>query len=152
MLEPDDGKLSRPVLRGRSGRKPRDLPDPTLADKVLSDKGGFASIIQFVIFNVSEMSLVHWENHNEMASNSEPTMSQVSVEEMKRDLPGFLHRVEMGETLVIVKAGKPVAEIKPIASISRKSRPFGLCAGEFTVPADFDAPLPEHIIADFAGQ
>lgn len=24
-------------------------------------------------------------------------------------------------------------------------RPFGLCAGEFTVPDDFDAPLPDDI-------
>ena len=28
-------------------------------------------------------------------------------------------------------------------------RPFGLCAGEFTVPDDFDHPLPEHILKDF---
>ena len=79
-------------------------------------------------------------------------MSQVSIDEMKRDLPKFLHRIEAGETLVIVKAGKPVAEVKPITSASTKSRPFGLCAGEFTVPDDFDAPLPENIIADFEGR
>jgi antitoxin (DNA-binding transcriptional repressor) of toxin-antitoxin stability system len=79
-------------------------------------------------------------------------MSQVSVDEMKRDFPGVLHRIEAGETLVIVKAGKPVAEIKPIISTPKKSRPFGLCAGEFTVPEDFDAPLPDGIIADFEGR
>lgn len=28
-------------------------------------------------------------------------------------------------------------------------RPFGLCAGEFTVPDDFDDPLPEHVIKEF---
>lgn len=28
-------------------------------------------------------------------------------------------------------------------------RPFGLCAGEFTVPDDFDDPLPEHILQEF---
>ena len=28
-------------------------------------------------------------------------------------------------------------------------RPFGLCAGEFIVPEDFDAPLPEDIIKAF---
>jgi hypothetical protein len=31
-------------------------------------------------------------------------------------------------------------------------RPFGLCAGEFTVPADFDDPLPEDILRDFEGE
>jgi hypothetical protein len=28
-------------------------------------------------------------------------------------------------------------------------RPFGLCKGEFTVPDDFDAPLPDYIIKEF---
>jgi hypothetical protein len=30
-------------------------------------------------------------------------------------------------------------------------RPFGLCAGEFVVPDDFDDPLPEEILRDFEG-
>ncbi len=28
-------------------------------------------------------------------------------------------------------------------------RPFGLSADTFTVPEDFDAPLPEDVLADF---
>jgi len=36
---------------------------------------------------------------------------------------------------------KPIAELRPITSI--KLRPFGLCAGKFTVPDDFDALLSE---------
>ena len=28
-------------------------------------------------------------------------------------------------------------------------RPFGLSQGEFVVPEDFDAPLPEEVLADF---
>jgi antitoxin (DNA-binding transcriptional repressor) of toxin-antitoxin stability system len=34
-------------------------------------------------------------------------MLQVSIDEIERDLPGFLQRVEAGESLLIVKAGKP---------------------------------------------
>lgn len=29
------------------------------------------------------------------------------------------------------------------------SRPSGLCKGQFTVPDDFDDPLPEEILRDF---
>jgi prevent-host-death family protein len=76
-------------------------------------------------------------------------MDQVSIEEMQRDLAAYLQRVEAGETLVIVRAGQPVAEIKPVAAGTKKLRPFGLCAGEFTVPEDFDAPLPEDILNAF---
>jgi antitoxin (DNA-binding transcriptional repressor) of toxin-antitoxin stability system len=72
-------------------------------------------------------------------------VTRVSEEEIKQDLLTCLRRVEAGETFVILRAGKPVAEIKPIPSISKPLRPFGLCAGDFTVPDDF-APLPENII------
>ena len=79
---------------------------------------------------------------------------QISVDEIKRDLPAFLQRVETGETLVLIKSGKPVAEIKPIIAKPHSTplRPFGLCAGEFIVPDDFNAPLPENILAEFDGR
>ncbi|MEA3641187.1 MAG: DUF2281 domain-containing protein [Lamprobacter sp.] len=32
---------------------------------------------------------------------------------------------------------------------SKELRPIGLCQGEFQVPDDFDAPLPEDIMRDF---
>ena len=77
---------------------------------------------------------------------------QISVDEIAQDFPAYLQRIEAGETLVVVKAGRPLAEIKPIVTTVQSSRPFGLCAGEFVVPDDFDAPLPEHIIQEFEGR
>ena len=79
-------------------------------------------------------------------------MTQVSVEEMQRDLSACLERVEAGETLLIVRAGKPVAEVKPVRVSVKTLRPFGLCKGEFIVPDDFDAPLPEDILSAFEGK
>ena len=76
-------------------------------------------------------------------------MMRVSVEEIQQDVSAFLQRVEAGETLLIVRTGKPIAEIKPVVVPPETVRPFGLCAGEFTVPEDFDAPLPEDIIKAF---
>jgi len=35
---------------------------------------------------------------------------------------------------------------------TKKLRPFGLCAGEFVVPEDFDAPLQEEILNAFEGK
>jgi antitoxin (DNA-binding transcriptional repressor) of toxin-antitoxin stability system len=69
-----------------------------------------------------------------MSSTDKSPIVQVSVEEMEGDLLAYLQLVENGETLVIVKMGKPVAELRPIFSSPMKLRPFGLCAGEFTVP------------------
>jgi prevent-host-death family protein len=79
-------------------------------------------------------------------------MVQVSIDEIKQDLSAYLLRVEAGETLVIMKAGKPLAELRPVTSNSRLPRPFGLCAGEFVVPDGFDDPLPENIIQEFEGR
>ena len=39
----------------------------------------------------------------------------------------------------------------PLHENSLQQRPFGLCKGEFVVPDDFDAPLPESILKDFEG-
>jgi len=76
-------------------------------------------------------------------------MVEVSVEEILQNLPAYLQRVEAGETLIIVRAGQPVAEVKPVVGRPETLRPFGLCAGEFSVPEDFDAPLPEDILHAF---
>ena len=41
---------------------------------------------------------------------------------------------------------------KAVTPKHKKQRPFGLCAGEFVVPEDFDAPLPEEILKAFEGK
>jgi len=80
-------------------------------------------------------------------------MATVTLDEIQRDFLDCLHRVQAGETLVIVQVDKPVATIKPIErNHTQELRPFGLCAGEFRVPDDFDDPLPEEIIKQFEGK
>ena len=83
-------------------------------------------------------------------------MVTISIDEMQRDLVGYLHRVQAGETLLVLEANLPLAEIKPVREFGGsfavgigEPRLFGLCAGEFIVPDDFDAPLPEDILRDF---
>jgi prevent-host-death family protein len=78
-------------------------------------------------------------------------MSTVSLQELQQDPGALLDRVEAGEHLVVVR-GRPVAELRPVPATQPSSRPFGLCAGAFTVPDDFDAPLPEEILRDFEGR
>jgi len=79
-------------------------------------------------------------------------MITVTIDEIQRDLAGYLRQVEAGETLLLVRDETPVAEIKPVPRPSAEPRPFGLCAGEFTVPDDFDEPLPEEILRLFEGR
>lgn len=68
-------------------------------------------------------------------------MSTITVQDLQRDPAGLLDRVEAGERLVVVRDDRPVAELRPVSPAPATPRPFGLCAGAFTVPDDFDAPL-----------
>lgn len=78
-------------------------------------------------------------------------MTEVSEQEIQQDVRAYLRLVESGETIVIVRAGRPVAEIRPLPSSTMSQRPYGLCRGDFVVPDDFDAPLPENVIQGFEG-
>ena len=78
-------------------------------------------------------------------------MIAISIQDIQRDPLGYLRRVEDGETLVVLRDERPVAEIKPVPPFARQPRPFGLCAGQFTVPEDFDRPLPDDIVKEFEG-
>lgn len=78
-------------------------------------------------------------------------MLKITVDDIQRDPLKYLRQVEEGETLVIFKSDKPIAELKPVTS-GKQLRPFGLCAGEFIVPDDFDAPLPEDLLNAFEGK
>ncbi len=78
-------------------------------------------------------------------------MLNVTIDEIQRDPLKYLRQVEEGETLIILRADRPIAELRPVVS-TKQLRPFGLCAGEFTVPDDFDAPLSEDLLNAFEGK
>ena len=67
-------------------------------------------------------------------------MSTVSLHDLQHDPAALLDRVEAGEHLVVIRGGRPVAELRPLTAPQPAPRPFGLCAGAFEVPEGFDAP------------
>lgn len=77
-------------------------------------------------------------------------MSTITVQDIQRDPVAFLQRVEAGEWFLVLRGEQPLAEVRPLAA-SGGPRPFGLCAGQFTVPAEFDHPLAEEILKEFEG-
>lgn len=76
-------------------------------------------------------------------------MTNVNLAQLAQDPTSLLDRVEAGESIIVMREGRAVAELRPIAAIHPYPRPFGLAAGRFTVPDDFDAPLPEEILREF---
>ncbi len=53
---------------------------------------------------------------------------------------------EVVQTLESVSVIVTILDEEPNA---KNLRPFGLSKNEFVVPEDFDAPLPENVLADF---
>jgi antitoxin (DNA-binding transcriptional repressor) of toxin-antitoxin stability system len=75
----------------------------------------------------------------------------ISVDEVQKHFAAYVRRIEAGQAFIITKGGRPLAEIRPLTTAEKPVRPFGLCAGQFVVPDDFDALLPEQILQDFEG-
>jgi len=68
---------------------------------------------------------------------------EVNIHEAKTHLSRLLERALMGEEVIIAKAGKPL--VKLVAIGKRGFRKLGSAKGEFTVPDDFNDPLPKEI-------
>jgi hypothetical protein len=65
---------------------------------------------------------------------------------------------EAGEVRLLESIDLPKKKYRVLVTILEESpeaqldlRPYGLCAGEFTVPEDFDDPLPEELLRAFEG-
>ncbi len=69
---------------------------------------------------------------------------KVNIHYAKTHLSKLLERVQLGEEIVITKAGKPVATLVPIPDVPR-CRTLGSAKGMFQLSDDFDAPLPPEI-------
>ncbi|WP_394826279.1 type II toxin-antitoxin system Phd/YefM family antitoxin [Pendulispora albinea] len=75
-------------------------------------------------------------------------MKEVNVHEAKTHLSRLLQRVSAGEEIVIARGGRPIAKIVPYRETPQ--RIFGIDEGVFDVPDDFDAPLPQDVLAAFS--
>src|SRR5215468_9846494 len=77
-------------------------------------------------------------------------MGAVNVYDAKTHFSRLLRRVRAGEEIVIAAAGRPVARLVPIGP-DTGPRVLGGDEGEVWVAKDFNAPLPDAIVATFYG-
>lgn len=78
-------------------------------------------------------------------------MQTVNIHEAKTHLLKLIEAVAEGEDIVIAKAGKPLVRMVPFAQPKPKRRLGGL-KGQIHIAEDFDAPLPDDLMAAFEGQ
>lgn len=84
--------------------------------------------------------------HNRGMKRS-PVRRTVNVHDAKTHLSKLLERVEAGHEIVIARAGHPVARLVPFGRPGKRA--LGQDAGTGAIADDFDAPLPEDVLADF---
>lgn len=100
-----------------------------------------------------------WYNANMSVQEIEIALTQLSRDE-REQVRARLDRIEADawdrQIEEDVKAGRLDALVEQAnqayeARQRKQPRPYALAVGEFVVPDDFDAPLPEEILRDFEG-
>ncbi len=78
-------------------------------------------------------------------------MDTVNIYDAKTHLSRLIDRAAAGEDIVLSRHGKPLVRITRLEPAKRQIR-FGLLKGQVRVAADFDAPLPDEVLAGFEGR
>ena len=73
-----------------------------------------------------------------------------NIYEAKTHLSKLVARAAAGESIIIAKAGRPVARLMPLEAPPR--RVSGRLKGRIWIAPDFDAPLPADIQRYFEGE
>ena len=82
-------------------------------------------------------------------------MKVVSMHQAKSHLSQLVKRAALGEAIYIGAYGHAEAVlVSPAVLEASQPKPrkrIGMLAGKLQVPEDFDAPLPDDVLADFEG-
>jgi len=75
----------------------------------------------------------------------------VNIYEAKTQLSKLVDQAAKGEDVIIARNGNPIARL---TTLKREKLPLrmGLMAGEIWIADDFDAPLPDDVLAGFEGR
>jgi prevent-host-death family protein len=78
-------------------------------------------------------------------------MKTIPIHKAKSTLSQLIKLAAEGETIYIGSYGKPQAVLTSVACMKPKKR-IGILKGRLIIPEDFDAPLPDEILAAFEGE
>jgi prevent-host-death family protein len=80
-------------------------------------------------------------------------MTTFNIHEAKTHLSRLVERAAKGETVIIAKAGKPMAKIVPLEPTTvDTAKRLGFLRGQFKVPDDFDTMMADEIAEMFNGK
>lgn len=77
---------------------------------------------------------------------------QINIYEAKTRLSELVEQAHAGQTVIIAKAGTPMAKLVPLNDGPKARIRFGLLKGQFVEAADFDAPLSDEELELWEGR
>ena len=78
-------------------------------------------------------------------------METVNIYDAKTRLSQLVDKAAAGEDVIVSRNGKPLVRITRLEGTRRRIR-FGVLKGKIKIAKDFDAPLPEDMLAGFEGR
>jgi prevent-host-death family protein len=78
-------------------------------------------------------------------------METVNIYDAKTRLSQLVDKAAAGEDVVVSRNGKPMVRITQLINTKSVIK-FGVLKGKVKLAADFDAPLPAHVLAGFEGR
>jgi len=75
----------------------------------------------------------------------------VNIYEAKTRLSQLVDIAASGQDVVVSRNGKPLVRITRLDSPKRRIK-FGLLKGKVIIADDFDAPMPDEVLAGFEGR
>jgi prevent-host-death family protein len=79
-------------------------------------------------------------------------MQTVNIYEAKTQLSKLVDLASSGTDVVIARAGKPIARLTCLNNQEKRDISFGALEGKGWIAEDFDAPLPDDLLAQFEGR
>ena len=79
-------------------------------------------------------------------------MIRLNVHQAKTHLSRYLRRLEQGETILLCRHNRPIAEVRRVSDELAKPRVFGQDQGKIVLGPEFFEPLDGETLAYFGGE
>ncbi len=79
-------------------------------------------------------------------------MKPINIYNAKTRFSQLVDQAAAGEDVVVSRNGKPIVRITRLDGGQKRRIKFGVLKGKIKIAADFDAPLPDSVLADFEGR
>ena len=79
-------------------------------------------------------------------------MKPVNIYDAKTQFSQLVDKAASGEDVIISRSGKPLVRLTRLEGERKPRIKFGVLKGKVRVAADFDAALPDEVLAGFEGR